>query len=298
MGRHELRFVKYQGLGNDFIIVDRISERRSDVFPQELVVPLCRRGFGVGADGVILAEPPVASGDARMVIFNSDGSEAEMCGNGIRCLGSYLLNEGLVKSNPMWIETAAGARMLEVMGWGDHGRVVEVDMGLPEFHRASIPVSGEGADAIREMLEIEGEHYEATCLSMGNPHCVIFVDGLDEAPLERLGPAIENLALFPRKTNVELVKVEGEHHLRVRVWERGVGITQACGTGACAAFAAAIAENRASSPMRVDLPGGALDIRIGEGGHILMRGPVIEVFRAEISTEWLELAARENIVGI
>jgi diaminopimelate epimerase len=286
-----LRFVKYHGLGNDFIIIDRF-EGGDAGFDRSLVVPLCRRGFGVGADGVILAEPPASSGDARMIIYNADGSEAEMCGNGIRCLGDFLAREGHVPANPMWIETASGARLVKVLEADPGERVVEVDMGLPEFHRPSIPMTGSGSDAVRERLVVGEEIIEATCLSMGNPHCVIFVENISEAPLEKMGPAIEKHDAFPRKTNVEMVEVAGEQHLLVRVWERGVGITQACGTGACAAFAAALAEGRASSPMRVDLPGGSLHIALGEGGHIFMRGPVAEVYRAEVSGDWLSLHGR------
>lgn len=282
-----MHFVKYHGLGNDFIIIDRFRGPEPS-FREELVEDLCRRGFGVGADGVILAEPPLSSGDARMLIYNADGSQAEMCGNGIRCLAAFLKEEGHVSANPMNIETGAGVRVVEVLEKGESGRMVEVDMGLPDFYRPSIPMEGEGNQAVGVPLEVPGKTLVVTCLSMGNPHCVIFVDDVQGFPLENLGPSIEHHPLFPQRTNVEAVEVVGEDRLRVRVWERGVGITLACGTGACASFAAALAENRTGKRVWVELPGGELDIRLGDGGHILMRGPVVEVYRATLSEGWLK----------
>ncbi len=282
-----MRFVKYQGLGNDFIIIDNFISPEPGFHP-DMVEDLCRRGTGVGADGLILAEPPAASGDARMIIFNADGSEAEMCGNGIRCLAAFLSDKGYVASNPMHIETRAGVRAVEVLDRLDGGRMVEVDMGLPDFHRPSIPMKGEGSLAIGEPLEVDGKKLRATCLSMGNPHCVIFVDDVEEFPLEVMGPAIENHPFFPNRINVEIVQVIADDELLVRVWERGVGLTMACGTGACASFAAALAEDRIGKNVRVKLPGGILYIRLGEGGHIIMRGPVNEIYKATLSGEWIQ----------
>jgi diaminopimelate epimerase len=281
-----LDFVKYQGLGNDFVILDRFTQP-AESFSTGLVQVLCRRGMGVGADGVILAERPTGSADARMIIYNSDGSEAEMCGNGIRCLAAYLSDEGMVGSNPMWIETQAGVKLVELLPQTEHPREVRVDMGLPEFHRPDIPMLGKGSQAVEELLEVEGERVIITCLSMGNPHCVIFTDDLAAVPFERLSPAIEHHPVFPRRTNVEFVQVEDEGHIRVRVWERGVGPTLACGTGACAAFAATLTTRGGSETMQVELPGGSLTISRDDTGHIFMTGPILEVYRGRVSQAWL-----------
>lgn len=281
-----MEFVKFQGLGNDFIIVDQFTNGAVK-FQRELVPPLCSRGTGVGADGVILAERPSSEADARMIIYNPDGSEAEMCGNGIRCLAAYLWAEGLVGSNPMLIETRAGAKSVELIMSDDRVDEACVDMGLPEFSRAAIPMTGEGSQAVEETLEAEGGPYKATCVSMGNPHCVIFSDDVDGVPLERVGPSIENHPFFPVRTNVEFVQVVDEGHIKVRVWERGAGITLACGTGACASFAATLATRGGNDRMRVDLPGGSLTINRDDTGHIFMRGRVLEVYRASISEQWL-----------
>jgi diaminopimelate epimerase len=281
-----LDFVKYQGLGNDFIILDRFTQP-AEPFSTGLVRALCRRGVGVGADGVILAQRPSGSADARMIIYNSDGSEAEMCGNGIRCLAAYLNGEGMVAVNPMWIETQAGIKLVELLPQTERPREVRVDMGLPEFHRPSIPMLGEGSQAVEELLEVGGERVTVTCLSMGNPHCVVFAEDIDAVPFESLGPTIEHHPIFPRRTNVEFVQVEDEGHVRVKVWERGVGPTLACGTGACAAFAATLATRGGSHTMQVELPGGSLTISRDDTGHIFMTGPILEVYRGSISQAWL-----------
>ncbi len=278
-------FFKYHGLGNDFIIFDYISEE--DDFNRDLVVPLCRREWGIGGDGVILASKPLGAGHARMVIYNADGSEAEMCGNGIRCLAAFLYTHEIVKVNPMIIETLNGAKKICLDVEGRDVRMVSVDMGMPEFHRSSIPMMGEAKEAVQEKLEVGGVEFEITCLSMGNPHCVIFVPDLETAPVKEAGPLLENHHLFPQRTNVEFVEVETESSLKVRVWERGVGETQACGTGACAAFAASLRTGRGLSPMEVSLPGGKLNLRVDEFGHIHMRGPIMEVFEGKLSDSWL-----------
>ncbi len=280
------KFFKYHGLGNDFIIFEYTSGEQD--FDRNLVAPLCRREWGVGADGVILASPPRGGGHARMIIYNADGSEAEMCGNGIRCLAAFLYTHGLVRDNPMIIETMKGAREVHLDMEGPDISSVSVDMGIPEFHRASIPMKGEKKEAVREKIEAGGKEYEVTCLSMGNPHCVVFTPTLDTAPVEEVGPLLEHHPIFPQRTNVEFVKVESEKRLRVRVWERGVGETQACGTGACAAFAASLRLMKGASPMEVILPGGTLHLKVDEFGHIHMRGPIMEVFKGELSRQWIK----------
>jgi diaminopimelate epimerase len=281
-----LDFVKYQGLGNDFIILDHFTSPGQPL-STGMVQALCRRGMGVGADGVILVERPTTSADARMIIYNPDGSEPEMCGNGIRCLAAYLSDEGMVNANPMWIETRSGVRLVELLPQTEKPREARVDMGLPELHRPSIPMLGEGSQAVEETLEVEGEQFTVTCLSMGNPHCVVFTEDLDAVDFERLGPAIEQHPVFPRRTNVEFVQVEDEGHIRVKVWERGAGPTLACGTGACAAFAATLTTRGGSETMQVELPGGSLTISRDDAGHIFMTGPILEVYRGSISHNWL-----------
>ncbi|NPV58289.1 MAG: diaminopimelate epimerase [Actinobacteria bacterium] len=279
-----MRFFKYHGTGNDFVVLDRLSG--GPLPSPEEVEAWCRRHTGIGADGVICACPPVAGGDARMCIFNADGSEAEMCGNGIRCLARFLYEHAGIKKNEMLIETAAGSKSLSLSVEAGEVREVEVDMGAPELAAPDLPASDDPANrpGVVSISGIPEGPVDAFCVSMGNPHCVIVVDDVSQAPVSTLGPAIERHRLFPRRVNVEFVEVTGEGRLKVRVWERGVGETQACGTGACAAAVAAVNLDRCSFPVHVALPGGTLVISVDQHGHVLMRGPAVEVFRGELTS--------------
>jgi len=280
-----MNFIKYHGTGNDFIVVDaRKDEKRID---PALISALCRRNTGVGADGVLFACGTSTGADAAMRIFNADGSEAEMCGNGIRCLAKYLYEHGGVKKESMFIDTKAGAKRLGLTVREGRVMEVEVEIGMPEFAAPSLPSQDNPSEAGKISLRTTGEEYiEAFCLSLGNPHCVIFVENVKQAPVPSLGPQIEKHELFPYRTNVEFVQVLDASHLAVRVWERGVGETAACGTGACAAFAAALHAGRGKSPMLITLPGGDLKVRVDDDGHIYLAGPAVEVYRAVLSPYW------------
>jgi diaminopimelate epimerase len=286
-------FYKYQGTGNDFIVLDGMVEGPF-LSPAEIAA-LCSRHTGIGADGTIFACTSPGGADATMRIFNADGSEAEMCGNGIRCLAKYLYERCGKQKEEMVIETGAGARMLRLSLEEGAVRRVEVDMGLPEFAACGLPAPDDPSRPGDVTVRIDsGEPLRAFCLSMGNPHCVLFVANAAEAPVSILGPQLERNPLFPARTNVEFAQVKDRHHIILRVWERGVGETLACGTGACAAVVAAIHSGSCSSPVKVTLPGGDLNIRIGEYGHVYMDGPAVEVFCGSLSPGWTGLSCLED----
>ena len=266
----DMRFTKMQGLGNDFIMLDGFKTDIPD--PAALARRLCDRHFGVGGDGLILALPSRVV-DARMRVINRDGSEAEMCGNGIRCLGRFLRDEGLCAGPRMRVETLAGLLDMEV---GDED--VTVDMGAPRFDPAQIPVNG---DTNRLTLRVAGRSLRFFCVGMGNPHAVTFDLFPDDAAFAELGPLLENHPVFPCRANIEFCRVEGEA-ARVRVWERGDGPTMACGTGACAVLAAGVSQGLLPRKAQIHLPGGTLTIRWDEGGHLFMTGPAKTVFVGEV----------------
>ncbi len=279
-------FYKYHGTGNDFVILDGRAE--GPFLPARAIADICNRHTGVGADGVIFACSPVSGADAAMRIFNADGSEAEMCGNGIRCLAKFLYERLGLRKEGMLIETGAGARTLSLSLSGDGVSGAEVDMGLPELTAQDLPAPHDPSRPGEVTIRMDdGDELRAFCLSMGNPHCVIFVTDAAGAPVTRLGPMLEQHRLFPARTNVEFAHIDDLHRMVLRVWERGVGETQACGTGACAAAAAAIHSGRCESPVQVQLPGGILDIRVDNAGHMLMAGPAVEVFCGELSGGWM-----------
>jgi diaminopimelate epimerase len=278
-------FYKYQGSGNDFIIIDTMQGEPL-LSPPEIAA-LCRRNTGIGADGVIFACEADVGIDAAMRIFNADGSEAEMCGNGIRCLAKYLFEKkGLGQENQL-IETLAGVKKLRLIVVNDEVQEVEVDMGMPEFSGDDLPAINDPSDLGEVSIVMEdGEELAAICLSMGNPHCVLFVEDVDEAPVSLLGRTLEMHRIFPNRTNVEFAQLTDPNHLLIRVWERGVGETAACGTGACAAFAAAVHTGKGESPMTAKLRGGDLKLRLDQHGHIHMTGPAVEVFQGELNRSW------------
>jgi diaminopimelate epimerase len=258
-----LKFSKYQGLGNDFVILDFIAEQSLSITPRD-VVRISDRRFGIGCDQVLVLRKPQGKAGARMEIFNSDGSIAEMCGNGIRAAAIYLHRHHEAKAR-YEIETLAGLMSVEVKG-----NQVAVDMGKP------VQGKPEG-----EELAVGKQGFRFHEVSMGNPHAVIFTEHADKIPLETLGPQIETHSRFPQRTNVEFVEVTGPSSISVRVWERGAGATLACGTGACAAAVATIALGKAKSPLQVHLPGGVLAIAWEPGKSVVMEGPAEEVFRGE-----------------
>lgn len=275
-------FVKFHGIGNDFILVD--ARRLSRDWPA-LARAMCNRNFGVGADGLIIALLS-SRAHAGMRIFNPDGSEAEMCGNGIRCFARFLLEDGIMHPDTrrLTVETPAGLQELEVRREGDRF-LVQVNMGQPRLAPAEIPVDlpPEKYDRVVDYpLTLDGHRLDITCISMGNPHAVAFVsEPVEQFPLLELGPKIERHSLFPRRINFEVVRVLDRGHMELRVWERGAGPTQACGTGACASVVAAYLHGWVDQEVEVALPGGSLSISWDGHGPVYMTGPAERVFWGE-----------------
>jgi diaminopimelate epimerase len=283
-GSVELHFVKMHGLGNDFIVVDDRAEEM-DLSP-EAVAWLCDRNFGIGADGLILVRPAtLPEADFAWWFRNADGSAAEMCGNGIRCFAKYVIDHGLVAADQdtVDVETAVGVRHVGVTRAYDGTlKLATVDMGEPGLAARDIPTQltceAEDDPIIACDLVIGEDTYVVTCVSMGNPHCVLWVDDVDMAPVTTVGPLIETNVNFPDKTNVEFAQMLPDDIIRLRVWERGVGETLACGTGACAATVAASLACRSGREATVEVPGGELAIRWSEDRHVYMTGPATEVY--------------------
>jgi diaminopimelate epimerase len=269
-----MRFTKMHGLGNDFLVIDERIESGHD-WPQ-LARHLCDRRRGVGADGILLIGPGRHE-PLRMRLINADGSEAEMCGNGVRCAAVLAAERGLAGRRAVW-ETGAGPVVTEV---GDDG-MVSVDMGTPRFAPAEIPVDAPGADALEVDVELPGAVVRASCVGMGNPHCVIVVDDLEATPVGEWGPLIERHRLFPARTNVEFVVVLSPRHVRQRTFERGVGETDACGTGACATMVALRRRGLVEAAVDVELRGGTLRIEWPDDGPVLMTGPAETVYEGEM----------------
>jgi diaminopimelate epimerase len=255
-----MRFWKMHGLGNDYVVID--DRDQNIVGVSELAKKLCDRRFSVGADGLLLVCSSEAA-DVKMRILNSDGSEAEMCGNGIRCFAKYCYENNIVHKPEFTIETLAGLKHVWLTLNGIEVAAVKVDMGAPNWERTSLPMMGEGT-CINCDLRIDNEPYRITCLSMGNPHCVIFVENADEFPVDYVGPIIEKDPTFPKRTNVGFVQVLNKGELKVRVWERGCGETLACGTGACAAVAAANRLGKVGNKVTVNVLGGYLEVEVGK----------------------------------
>ncbi|PSB20338.1 diaminopimelate epimerase [Phormidesmis priestleyi ULC007] len=278
-----LEFVKYHGLGNDFILVDNRASTKLRLTPDR-AVKLCDRHFGIGADGVIFALPGQDGTDYTMRIFNSDGSEPEMCGNGIRCLGRFLADlettDTEVSKQKYLIHTLAGVMTLKLEANGQ----VTVDMGMPYLLAAEIPTSLVDADlkVIDQPLDVAGQTWQVTCVSMGNPHCITFVEDVAAISLEQIGPQFEHHSAFPQRINTEFIQVVRSDYLKMRVWERGAGITLACGTGACASLIAGVLTGRCDRRATIELPGGCLEIEWAADGRIAMTGPATRVFAGNL----------------
>ena len=273
-----MRFTKYNGLGNDFVFLDE-QTALSVKNPTVLAQKICDRRLGIGADGLVLLLPS-ARADVRMRIINSDGSEAEMCGNASRCVPLHLYRRGICPKKNISLETLAGIIRTEIID--ESCGLVRVDMGVPRLRRAEIPVMGIADDrAIGVPVGACGRTFFGTALSMGNPHFVTFVEDAEAVPLEQWGPALETHKLFPRKINVEFVQVLNKYAVRMRVWERGAGVTRACGTGACAAAVAGVLNNKTAEKITVKLDGGDLQIEWPNQQHVWMTGLAQEVFTGE-----------------
>ncbi|HLP91425.1 MAG TPA: diaminopimelate epimerase [Nostocaceae cyanobacterium] len=276
-----IEFTKYHGLGNDFILIDNRSSSTPIIKPEQ-AVELCDRHFGVGADGVIFALPGEKGADYTMRIFNSDGSEPEMCGNGIRCLAAFLTElEGVNRTKDYYrIHTLAGEMIPQLTSDGQ----IKVDMGLPRLLAGEIPTTLVPADSkvINQPLEVAGKTWDVTCVSMGNPHCITFVEDVAAIALENLGPQFETHSAFPQKTNTEFIQVVNRNYLKMRVWERGAGITLACGTGACASLVAGVLTEKCDRTATIELPGGNLEIEWSEVDQkVYMTGPAERVFTGQ-----------------
>ncbi|AFM01636.1 diaminopimelate epimerase [Desulfitobacterium dehalogenans ATCC 51507] len=282
-----MEIVKMHGLGNDFVFIDHFVSAPAETLDYpELSRKLCHRQFGVGGDGLIVVLPSEKA-DARMRIFNSDGSEPEMCGNGIRCFARYIYDQGHVTKNPLQVETLAGILTLHLTVEGDKVTGVRVDMGEPILKPEQVPVLILGESVVGAKLSMDGQEFEFTAVSMGNPHCVIFVEDYETLDFERMGPAIEKHPLFPRKTNVEFIIVNSTKELTMKVWERGSGPTLACGTGACASAVAAVLNGKTERSVTVHLPGGDLQIEWGEDNRVYMTGPAAYVFKGVLLEDTL-----------
>jgi diaminopimelate epimerase len=273
-----MKFHKMQGAANDFVVVD--GRGLSEVDWAAVAARACDRRLGVGADGVLVLEVSQAE-DFRMRYHNADGSESEMCGNGIRCMAKFALDVGATVDRRLTWETGAGQVTTDVLEYGEGPARVRVDMGPPRFAPSDIPVKVEGDDVREVPFAVNGRELSLTCVSMGNPHAVAFVDSVANFPLERLGPEVEHHAAFPNRTNFEIVEVVDPGHLRMRVWERGVGETQACGTGACAVAVAGRLVRQTEPEVEIDLPGGRLTVAWRPGQNVLLTGPAETSFMGD-----------------
>lgn len=278
-----MKFTKMHGIGNDYIYVNCFKENVSD--PEKLSVFLSDRRFGIGGDGLILIMPSEKA-DFRMRMFNADGSEGMMCGNGTRCIGKYVYDNRLTDKTEITLETKSGIKKLFLFT-GDDGKVseVKVDMGKAVLVPSDIPVTAEGDTFIDRPVTVNGKVYNITCVSMGNPHAAIFTEGIDSLELDKIGPFFENHEIFPEKVNTEFIEVISDTHIRMRVWERGSGETLACGTGASASVVAAVLNGycKYDTEITVDLRGGTLRITYCSDGTVFMRGSATHVFDGEIN---------------
>lgn len=275
-----MKFTKMQGIGNDYVYVNCFAEQLQS--PSEIAKFVSDRHFGIGSDGLILICPSEVA-DVRMVMYNADGSEAQMCGNGIRCVGKYAHDRGITDKTTITVETAAGIKTLKLTVEDGETKSVQVDMGVPVLEPQQIPVRAEEMCFVNIPVEVNGKRVHMTAVSMGNPHAVVFVDRTADLELERIGPSYENHPLFPERTNTEFVEVLDRKTLKMRVWERGAGETLACGTGACASLVAGVLCGKCERSATVKLLGGDLQISWDEeSGHVFMTGPAEFVFDGEI----------------
>ncbi|TBU95758.1 diaminopimelate epimerase [Stutzerimonas kirkiae] len=272
-----LRFTKMHGIGNDFMVIDLVSQHAH--IQAKHVCQWADRHTGIGFDQLLLVEPPRSPDvDFRYRIFNADGSEVEQCGNGARCFARFVLDKRLTSKRTIRVETQSGIIELSIRSDGQ----ISVDMGAPRLQPAQVPFQADD-EALSYPVEVEGRTLELAALSMGNPHAVLRVDDIDGAPVHELGPRLEQHPRFPQRVNVGFLQVLDPHNARLRVWERGTGETQACGTGACAAAVAAIRQGWMSSPVQIELPGGRLSIEwAGVGKPVIMTGPAVRVYEGQI----------------
>lgn len=279
--RLNMKFTKMHGLGNDYVYVNCFEETVEN--PEKVSIFVSDRHFGIGSDGLILIKPSRVA-DFEMAMYNADGSRGEMCGNGIRCVAKYVYDFGLTDKTEITVETLAGIKTLQLEVVDNKVKSVRVNMGAPILEAAKVPVTFPENQMINEPMEVNGKIYPVTCVSMGNPHCVTFMDNdIRQLDLEKIGPKFENHETFPKRTNTEFANVIDRSHIRMRVWERGSGETLACGTGACATAVAAILNNLTDETVDLELLGGHLSITYDrEENTVYMTGPATVVFSGEV----------------
>lgn len=277
-----IKFTKMHGIGNDYVYINDLDENIQN--PEKLSIKISDRHFGIGSDGLILIRSSKKA-DFKMSMFNADGSEAQMCGNGIRCVAKYVYDNKLTDNKTLTIETLAGMKTLTLNVENNAVKEVTVDMGEPILNAKKIPVVSKKEDFINQEVKVKDKTFKVTAVSMGNPHAVIFVDDVDSFPVQEIGQMIENdKSLFPQKTNVEFIEVLDSHNLKMRVWERGSGETLACGTGACASLVAGHLNNLCKSQVFIYLKGGMLNIKWDKKtNHIFLTGSATKVFDGQIT---------------
>lgn len=275
-----MKFTKMHGAGNDYIYVNAMQEQVLN--PSDIAIRISDRHFGIGSDGLVLITTSDCA-DFRMRMFNSDGSESEMCGNASRCIGKYVFDKGLTDKQSVTLETKAGIKVLDLIVVDGKVSTVRVDMGEPILEPVNIPMDFPGDYAIQVPVTVRGKEYLLNGVSMGNPHAVIFMEGIEALNLPVIGPEFEHNELFPKRTNTEFVEIIDNEHVRMRVWERGAGETLACGTGACAVLVAGVLSGALHRKAQVDLRGGTLQIEWNaENNHVYMTGDAVTVFEGEI----------------
>ena len=275
-----MRFTKMQGLGNDYVYVNCFRENVEN--PSEMAIKVSDRHFGIGSDGLILIKPSEVA-DFRMDMYNADGSQAEMCGNGIRCVAKYVYDYGLTDQTEISVETLAGIKYLKLQIADGKVSRITVHMGQPELVPDKIPVQADGDRVVDEPIVVNGVSYKMTCVSMGNPHCIVFVDDTADFPLEEIGPMFENHERFPKRVNTEFIQILNRNEVNMRVWERGSGETLACGTGACASAVACVLNGLTEDEITLHLLGGDLSVRWDQEENVVyMTGPAKVVFDGEI----------------
>ena len=275
-----MKFTKMEGLGNDYVYVNCFRETVDN--PSEVAKKVSDRHFGIGSDGLILIKPSEVA-DFRMDMYNADGSQAEMCGNGIRCVAKYVYDYGLTDKTSISIETLAGIKYLDLQVTDGKVSLITVNMGSPELIPDKIPVISDSKRVVDEPIEVDGTTYKMTCVSMGNPHCLVFVEDTASFPLETVGPLFENHERFPKRVNTEFIQLLDRKTVNMRVWERGSGETLACGTGACASAVACILNGLTEDEITLHLLGGDLIVRWDQQDNLVyMTGPAQVVFDGEI----------------
>ncbi len=274
-----MKFTKMHGLGNDYVYVDLFHDGPGPADPSALAIAISDRHFGVGSDGLILIGPSDRA-DARMRMFNADGSESEMCGNGVRCVAKYVYDHQIACKSRVTVETGRGVLTLDIEASNGKAERVRVDMGQPILQAAQIPTTLPGDPPIDVPIEAGGLAMRVTAVSMGNPHAVVYVEDVERFPLETIGPLLERHPAFPRRVNAHFVEVISPAEVRMRTWERGSGVTLACGTGACAVCVAGVLTGRTGRIVLAHLPGGPLELEWpGDGASVFMTGPAVEVFQ-------------------